>query len=198
MYCESITAGYVASGLCTRALQKACRVVSTCSSKLRASVLFLQQCGQVVCDPCSTNRKYLESSRSGAPKRICDKCSSGTSGGAGAARDSDEDSDGGAAGKAGKLSLDGKDKEGKSGGETARRPAPGMPLIKIEDACKALKEHRFAGCWEAMLTFHVVELGRGGGGDELKPGSRLHILMDLETKGASYFKGTVSDFGELS
>ena len=46
-----------------------------------------------------------------------------------------------------------------------------------------------------MLTFHVVELGKLGAGgsgteaSELKPGSRLHVLLELEKKGAAYFKG---------
>ena len=34
----------------------------------------VQQCGGIVCGACSENRKFLESSRSGAPKRVCDKC----------------------------------------------------------------------------------------------------------------------------
>jgi hypothetical protein len=144
----------------------------------------------------------MESSRSGASKRVCDKCVAGVpAGGAGAGGDSDDD-DAAMARGAGKLGVS--DDKGKgagaasasSGGEAARRPAPGMPLIKIEDAVRALSEHPFKGCWEAMLTFHVVELGKGGGsGGDLKPGSRLHILMDLETKGAAYFKGAVADFG---
>jgi hypothetical protein len=33
-----------------------------------------RQCGSVVCGDCSSNRKFLESSRTGAPKRICDAC----------------------------------------------------------------------------------------------------------------------------
>lgn len=147
----------------------------------------------------------MESSRSGASKRVCDKCVAGVpAGGAGAGGDSDDD-DAAMARGAGKLGVS--DDKGKgagasassSSGEAARRPAPGMPLIKIEDAVRALSEHPFKGCWEAMLTFHVVELGKGGGSaggaEGLKPGSRLHILMDLETKGAAYFKGSVADFG---
>lgn len=33
-----------------------------------------RRCGTLCCNDCSQNRAFLDSSRSGAPKRICDKC----------------------------------------------------------------------------------------------------------------------------
>lgn len=105
----------------------------------------LQQCGQVVCSGCSENRKFLESSRSGAPKRICDKCHKGE-----IPEGDDEDEDGGDAGVkavtkgvAGASVSDGGATGGAgatagagAGDSSSRRPAPGMPPIPVEDSLK--------------------------------------------------------------
>ena len=100
-------------------------------------LMCLQQCGGVVCGSCSENRKFLESSRSGAPKRICDTCNSNDRGyGAGARapvgqagpRDEDSDEDdgrrgGGGGGGAGSTPDVGRIKLDDDAGQQPRRAA---------------------------------------------------------------------------
>ena len=124
---------------------------------------------------------------------MCDTCSKG------GAKGSDEEEEKGRGGA--KAGAGGKSPAPSSSEPVARRPAPGMPLIRVEDAVRALSEFPFMGRWEAMLTFHVVELGElgagGTGSDEsnIASGARLYVELDLETKGAAYFKGTIKNFG---
>ena len=92
----------------------------------------MQQCGQVVCDNCSKTQKFLESSRSGAAKRVCDKCAQGAGGGG------DSDDSGGGKKTAPKSGAGAKAAApAPSDGPVARRPAPGLPLIRMEDAVRA-------------------------------------------------------------
>ena len=126
---------------------------------------------------------------------MCDKC---TKSGSGGGSDSDE-----GAKKTPKSGAGAKSAAPapSSSEPVARRPAPGLPLIRMEDAIRALGEFPFAGRWEMMLTFHVVELGPDGAGGtgsdegQIAAGARLYVELDLETKGAAYFKGTIKNFG---
>ena len=116
-----------------------------------------------MCGLCSENRKFLESSRSGAPKRICDRCYSSGSGygggaGSGAARAAagggGEDSEDEEEPDVGRVKLE----EGEAGGGAAKRAPQRLPDIPAEEAVAALAQHPFEGRWQLLLTFATVEL----------------------------------------
>lgn len=148
-----------------------------------------RQCGQVVCSGCSENRKFLESSRSGAPKRICDKCHKGE-----IPEGDDEDEDGGDAGVkavtkgvAGASVSDGGATGGAgatagagTGDSSSRRPAPGMPPIPVEDSLKGLKLHAFDGTWEATLNFQSVESSKAAAPEAIATGSSLGAFKKVD------------------
>ena len=117
-----------------------------------------RQCGQCVCGPCSTNRKFLESSRSGQLKRVCDRCFSrgdepeNLEAALARVAVSSGQSTGGASGGAAAPS-----KIAAPGGGSA---APAVPSVTArpdslshEDAIAAISEHPFEGTWEFTLSF---------------------------------------------
>jgi hypothetical protein len=168
-----------------------------------------RQCGAVCCGECSSNRKFLESSRSGAPKRVCDTCFDKDRGRA--AQDDEEEEDEedsrGASSRA-------------SGGSSAKSaealPAAPMPIISVEEGVQALKDHPLEGAWVFTIKFNVVDIGlqRAGapavpgmdlstynksgrnkeGGASVRAGSVVDIKSILALKGGSYFFGSCPSF----
>lgn len=118
-----------------------------------------------MCGACSENRKFLESSRSGAPKRVCDKCFAnergyGGSGSAAGQGIGDEDDDGGAGDGVAKLAVE-------DDAAYPRRTAVGrLPDVPLEEAVAALRDHPFDGPWQAILLFTVVDMHRAPGRGE--------------------------------
>ena len=103
-----------------------------------------------MCGACSENRKFLESSRSGAPKRVCDKCYANSSGSYGSAEaagsaagqvaaDDDADDDGGDA--MGRVRL-----EDDGGAQYPRRAAAPtrLPDVSAEEAVEVCALRRVA------------------------------------------------------
>lgn len=103
----------------------------------------------------------MESSRSGAPKRVCDKCFADDRGYGGSAAgqrrgdEEDEEEDSGAAPDVAKLTL----AEGDA--SYPRRTAVGrLPDVSLEEAVAALQNHPFDGAWQAILLFTVVDMNK--------------------------------------
>jgi hypothetical protein len=180
-----------------------------------------RQCGSVVCGDCSQNRKFLESSRTGAPKRICDTCHDKDRGRAGGDDDDDDDDDEGAAAALAKASVGGS--SGSAGEGSAGGFAPPPPAVSSEEAIAALKDHSFEGRWVVTLRFAVVDIGGARGGapsvpgidlsaynkssggargkgepqQQVRAGSALEIALRLKPKGANYFQGECGNFHQF-
>jgi hypothetical protein len=162
-----------------------------------------RQCGSVVCGDCSSNRKFLESSRTGAPKRICDACHDKDRGRAGAGDDDDDDEDDDAPPVAAVARMAvGGGGGGGGGGSSARagagagagsarddEPLPPAPpvAVPLEEALQALKDHAFEGRWAFMLKFAVVDVGGGRAAVEVKPTPAV-VGVDL----SAYNKGAAA------
>jgi hypothetical protein len=143
-----------------------------------------RRCGAVVCGRCSENRMFLESSRSGTLKRVCDTCFA-------ASRKADEEEEEAEAAEeaatAAARAAMAKASLGGGGGRGAPAPAaapaaaaaaaprssaPRVPEIPTEEAVAALKEHAFDGKWKSILTFTVVDNGGGKPEGEERGGER--------------------------
>jgi hypothetical protein len=188
------------------------------SNCFRILTLF-QNCGNVVCGACSENRKFLESSRSGAPKRICDRCFASERGYGedGSENEDEEVSD--ARKRVDKMSASDDDGEGKRGAKVSD--------ASIAESVEAIKANPFEGQWVATLIFSSVEMGKSAAGEAIaagatvgafKPtakvgstsketksvsdlvvrtGSKFKLKLALEMKGAAYFKGDVPEFAQF-
>jgi hypothetical protein len=101
-----------------------------------------RQCGKVVCNPCSENRKLLESSRTGKAKRVCTKCWDGS-----ITPNLDA-----ATKSLSKATLD----------SSAAPPPPKKVVLKpqevpSEEAVAALADYPFEGVWELNMLFQEGE-----------------------------------------
>ena len=171
-----------------------------------------RQCGAVCCGECSSNRKFLESSRSGAPKRVCDTCFDKDRGRA--AQDDEEEEEEDDRGSSSRASGGGGG--GGSGKSAEALPSAPMPTISTEEGVQALKDHPLEGAWVFTVKFNVVDIGlqRAGapavpgmdlstynksgrnkeGGASVRAGSVVVIKCALALKGGSYFFGSCPSF----
>lgn len=148
-----------------------------------------RKCGAVVCGKCSEQRMFLESSRSGSLKRVCDKCYN-ESRKAETDSESEEDTQTTTARKGmNNMSLGGSSSSSSSTtaraavintsssnttnsqdpsspsspavkrGASSNKLVPKGPDIPLEEAMEALKTYTFDGKWKTVLTFQVVEMG---------------------------------------
>lgn len=126
----------------------------------------------MVCKDCSSHRKFLESSRTGAPKRICDTCHRAD---AGTSQQDDDEEDaededtakaraamkklkvGGAGASASAGSSSSGGGSGSGGGRLSTSVR--LPDISVEESVAAIAAHPFDGQWKFTLSFATVDLG---------------------------------------
>lgn len=103
---------------------------------------------------------YLASSRSGAPKRVCDTCYTRDHGGAPKQRGGTGDASGAGGDeedlgrRVSKVAVSSPDDEPEE-----EDPKAGAAAAAAEASIAALKEFPFEGKWMALMSFHVVEMG---------------------------------------
>ncbi len=177
-----------------------------------------RQCGRVVCRNCASNFKFLESSRSGTEKRICDECFGQDRK---AARDDDSDDDRDTARVSKAMAAVKVSSGGGGGGSGARatsssevqgRPPPAsVNEVPQAEAIEALKAAKWTGKWKFALNFHSVDMGSKPMGVDaaassfkklsastaVKAGSKMSIVLDLKPKGAAYFQGECPEFAQF-
>jgi hypothetical protein len=109
-----------------------------------------RQCGEIVCGQCSTHRKFLESSRTGKEKRVCDRCWNGLIPGTG---------DDLAAATA-RVSLAGGSDSAPASPTPAAAAAPASARFTSlpsnmtqEEAVKAISDFAFEGRWRFNMVF---------------------------------------------
>ena len=83
----------------------------------------------MVCDPCSQNRKYLDSSRTGAPKRVCLRCF------------------------APPPTAAAEEPRGRPAPSPQQMVAARLPEVSQEEAVAALADFTFDGPWEFNMLF---------------------------------------------
>ena len=115
-----------------------------------------RQCGQVVCDPCSQNRKLLESSRTGSLKRVCLKCWDGTPSASSRALAAAGLSAGGSPGGAPPPSSA---SASHGGGASRSAVTARLPDVPMDEAVAALAATEFEGIWEFTFLFTQGEWG---------------------------------------
>ena len=118
-----------------------------------------RQCGQVVCDPCSQNRKLLESSRTGSLKRVCLKCWDGTPSASSRALAAAGLSAGGSPGGAPPPNSSASASYG--GGPSRTAVTARLPDVPMDEAVAALAATEFEGSWEFTFLFTQGEWGSG-------------------------------------
>ncbi len=121
--------------------------ICACSFGLITRRHHCRQCGQVVCDPCSQNRKMLESSRTGQLKRVCLRCWDGTQSAAARRLAAEERAQGGPSG------MGGGGGGGSSSSPRAPVPVARLPDVPEKEAVAALGEITFEGPWEFTFLF---------------------------------------------
>jgi len=177
-----------------------------------------RKCGSVVCGKCSEQRMFLESSRTGSLKRVCDKCFN-ESRKAETDTESEEDAPTTTARKGmEKLSVGGASSSSSSsqnaraavvntsstGGyqddnATAKRTNSSKQLVPkgmdvpLEEAVEALKTYTFDGKWKAVLTFQVVEMGNSAARAEV-PGLNVGSFKSSAATNTNR-KGTLTKDG---
>lgn len=145
-----------------------------------------RSCGNVVCGKCSKNRQPLASSRTGALKRVCDKCVDGNPGGQEVSDDGQDDDDvvvhtqmapppSAASHRSSVRMPTPSSGQGYGAALTSAAPAstpigrtvsaedstPPASAVVESEAVRALKMHSFDGRWSAILVFHEVDIGKG-------------------------------------
>jgi hypothetical protein len=127
--------------------------ICACSFGLITRKHHCRQCGQVVCDPCSQNRKLLESSRTGQLKRVCLKCWDGTQSANQRRLEAAERSGAMSAPGSGGGGGGGGGAGSSSGSPRAPVPVARLPDVPAEEAIAALSEVSFEGSWEFTFLF---------------------------------------------
>lgn len=124
-----------------------------------------RQCGSIVCGKCSTQRKFMESSRTGTPKRVCDTCFNSDR----KPEPEDDEEDEPPTGKMDNLRVSGSGASAPAPAAaraaSARNLSVKLPEISMEEAVEALRNHPFEGKWKFVLTFLVVDIGPNRGAD---------------------------------
>jgi hypothetical protein len=154
----------------------------------------------------------MESSRTGAQKRICDTCYKEDKDREAALYAEDEDEDEGtasatAAMSKAKISSGGGGNAkaasggggGSSGGASAPASAGGMKLpdISKEESAAAMAEHPFEGQWKFSLAFATVDLGAARAIAASAPGVDVASYKTAAASGAMGKKGQLAKDGTV-